>query len=145
MPIRKLLTAAFLSVVCSAAFSQGRIEVQVNNFANNKGNCIVCLYDNAKNFSDKGTPVQCTTVSIQNKSTRALFEKIQAGTYAIMVVHDANNNHKFDMNFLGIPKEGYGASRNKLPFAAAPKFEDNNFTVADGANKECIIRLRYIF
>ena len=145
MLIRKFLTASLFTVVCSCAFSQGRIDVHINNFANNKGSCIVCLYDSAESFSDKGTPLQCTTVTIQNKTTKAFFENVHSGTYAILVVHDANNNRKFDMNFLGIPKEGYGASGNKLPFAAAPKFRENNFLLANGATKEVGIRLRYVY
>lgn len=145
MLIRNFL-AVFLSIiVCSGAFSQGRIDVHINNFANSKGSCIVCLYDSAESFSDKGTPLQCTTVSIQNKTTKAFFDNVHPGTYAILVVHDANNNRKFDTNFLGIPKEGYGASKNKLPFAAAPKFEDNHFFLLNGVAKEVDIRLRYIF
>jgi uncharacterized protein (DUF2141 family) len=45
-----------------------------------------------------------------------------------------------DTNFLGIPKEGYGASKNKLPFASAPTFADNKFDV--GANNTINIEIR---
>jgi uncharacterized protein (DUF2141 family) len=145
MLIRKLLAAGLLTIVSTLVFSQSRINVHINNFANNKGSCLVCLYNSAEDFSDKGTPLQCTTVTIANKTTTTQFENIFAGDYAILVIHDANNNRKFDTNFLGIPKEGYGASKNKLPFAAAPKFDENKFTLTDGVTKECIIKLRYIF
>ena len=126
-------------------FAQNRVNVHITNFENNKGSCIVCLYDKASEFNDKGKPVQCTTVNISNKLTKAAFDNVAPGMYAVMVIHDANNNRKFDTNFLGIPKEGYGASKNKLPFAAAPKFDDNKFAVTDGSQTECVIRLRYIF
>jgi uncharacterized protein (DUF2141 family) len=59
-----------------------------------------------------------------------------------MVFHDENNNNKMDKNFLGIPKEGYGASKNKLPFASAPTFNDNMFMLKDGATGNVLIRLR---
>jgi uncharacterized protein (DUF2141 family) len=139
------LVGMLLSFVLSPAFSQSRINVSINNLENNKGTCLVCLYNNAKDFSEKGgKPVQCSTVSIQNKTAADEFEQVKPGTYAIMVIHDANNNRKFDTNFLGIPKEGYGASQNKLPFAAAPKFEENKFVVTENSTVQCTIRLRYI-
>ena len=143
--IRKLLTGACLAILSLPVLSQGKITVQIRNFENNKGGCIVCLYDNAGDFSDKGKPVKCTTLPIVNKTTKAVFENVLPGSYAILVIHDANNNQKFDTNFLGIPKEGYGASRNKLPMAAAPKFDENSFPVTDGVTVDCSIRLRYIF
>jgi uncharacterized protein (DUF2141 family) len=119
--------------------------VQVTNFSSNKGVCIVCLYDNAKAYGGKGDPLKCTTVGIANKTASASFDGIAEGTYAISVIHDANNNKKFDTNFLGIPTEGYGASQNKLPFAAAPKFEENKFTVTENSTISSSVKLRYIF
>lgn len=122
-----------------------KIAVEVNNFENDKGSCIVCLYDNAKAFAGKGSPVACATVTISHKTATAVFDGVAEGAYAVSVIHDANNNQKFDTNFLGIPKEGYGASGNKLPFAAAPKFEDNKFAVSANHISTVNIKLRYIF
>lgn len=140
----------FLSLpICLLFASAGKpstkIAVDVNNFESDKGSCIVCLYDNAKAFAGKGAPVACTTVGINHKTATAVFEGVPEGAYAVSVIHDANNNQKFDTNFLGIPKEGYGASGNKLPFAAAPKFEDNKFAVTANHISSVNIKLRYIF
>lgn len=144
--IRKFLAGIFILGFCNDASSQGTINVRVSNFENNKGSCIVCVYDNAKSFSEKGgKPVNCLTLPIAEKTATADFENLKPGAYAVMVIHDANNNRKFDNNFLGIPKEGYGASKNNLPFAAAPKFEENKILVTDGATTQCSIKLRYIF
>jgi uncharacterized protein (DUF2141 family) len=140
-------TFALISVLLFSGISkaQNKVIVQVTNFSNNKGVCIVCLYDNAKAYAGKGDPLKCTTVGISNKVATASFEGIAEGTYAISVIHDVNNNKKFDTNFLGIPTEGYGASQNKLPFAAAPKFEENKFTVNTNTTINSTIKLRYIF
>ncbi len=144
--IRKFLAGLSFLLVYQSGSAQGRINVRISNFENDKGSCIVCVYDNARSFSEKGgTPVSCQTVPITGKNATAVFENLKPGPYAVMVIHDANNNRKFDNNFLGIPKEGYGASQNKLPFAAAPKFEENKITVTDNATTTSNIRLRYIF
>lgn len=125
--------------------AQTNITVRVSNFENNKGTCFVCLYNNASAFSGKGAPMATATVGISNKMATVNFENVPEGTYAVSVIHDANNNGKFDTNFLGIPKEGYGASQNKLPFAAAPKFDENKFTVAANSTTTINIKLRYLF
>jgi len=137
-----LVAVLFFGLVSQA---QNKISVQVTNFSSNKGVCIVCLYNNAKAYGGKGDPLKCTTVAITNKTATASFDEIADGTYAISVIHDANNNKKFDTNFLGIPTEGYGASQNNLPFAAAPKFDENKFTVNTTSTASPTIKLRYIF
>jgi len=40
------------------------------------------------------------------------------------VLQDFNGNGRVDTNLVGLPKEPYGASNNKLPKLAPPKFED---------------------
>lgn len=121
----------------------GRVSASVYNIRNNKGVCRICLYNNADAFAGKGAPLKCATVSISGKSAYAAFEDLPVGEYAISVIHDENNNNAFDKNFLGIPKEGYGASGNNLPFASAPEFKDNKFRV--NANQVTLkIRLRYL-
>lgn len=141
----KIIAFVALFFMTSSVNAQNKILVQVTNFENNKGVCIVCLYDNAGAFAGKGEPLKCSTVGIANKTANASFDGITEGTYAISVIHDANNNKKFDTNFLGIPKEGYGASQNKLPFAAAPRFDENKFTVSANSTTTSNIKLRYIF
>jgi len=134
----------FLFLFTSIVNAQ-KVLVKVANFKDNKGVCIICLYDNAKAFAGKGDPAKCATVTIANKTAETIFENIAEGTYAVSVIHDDNNNKKFDTNFLGIPTEGYGASQNKLPFAAAPKFEENKFIVTANSTITSNIKLRYIF
>jgi uncharacterized protein (DUF2141 family) len=50
-----------------------------------------------------------------------------------------------DVNFMGIPKEGYGASKNKLPFASAPTYNDNKFEVADKTVIRLKVKLRNLY
>lgn len=124
------------------AQAQSRVVAQISRFRNDKGVCRACLFNNAAAFEGKGAPVQCVEVAIKNKEARAEFTGVAAGTYAVLVFHDANNNKKFDTNFLGIPSEGYGASRNNLPFAAAPGYNGNKFDLPDRFVITLPIRLR---
>ena len=53
---------------------------------------------------------------------RCDFEDIPAGTYAIAAIHDENRNGKLDMNWLGVPKEGYGCRTMQKPWLAHRHF-----------------------
>lgn len=139
----KPILIAFAGALCSlSAFGQSRIVVEVSNFRNNKGVCRACLFNSAGSFNGQGKPVQCVQVGVQGNRTSLEFANVAAGTYAVSVFHDANNNNQFDRNFLGIPREGYGASKNELPFASAPSFDENKFVVQASSTTHLSIRLR---
>jgi uncharacterized protein (DUF2141 family) len=46
------------------------------------------------------------------------------GQCAVLALHDENANERFDKNFLGIPKEGYGVSNGARHKLRAPRFEE---------------------
>lgn len=140
--IKAVLGSICLVICFSGLKAQGKINVRITNLENNKGVCRLCLFNNEAAFSNGKAPYKCSEVAISNKVAIAAFESVPAGNYAIAVFHDINNNGKMDKNFLGIPKEGYGASRNKLPFASAPGYKDNVFAVSNNAITTLNIRLR---
>lgn len=121
------------------AIGQNRIVADFSNLKNDKGVCRACLFNNPSSFKgEAGEPFQCVSVPVKNLTAQAVFNQVPAGTYALFVFHDANNNNKMDKNFVGIPKEGYGASKNKLLFASAPSYEENKFVL----EKNTTVRLR---
>ena len=124
-----------------AAAAQNTVVARVNNFENNRGICRACIFTSAENLA-ANKALSCVQGAISNRSSEVIFKNIPDGQYAIFVFHDVNGNNKMDKNFLGIPKEGYGASGNKLPFAAAPRFGDNSFKLAGAITHTISIRLR---
>jgi uncharacterized protein (DUF2141 family) len=141
--MKNLFFFSILLLAGAATRAQNKIIARISNVRNDKGVCQVCLFNNATAFNgDSGTPLHCVQAPIKNGVSEAQFENISAGNYAVMVFHDENNNKKMDKNFLGIPKEGYGASQNKLPFASAPSFNENKFTVQNNTTTTLHIRLR---
>ena len=127
----------------SSVAAQNKVEAQITNVKNDKGVCRACLFANAASFrGETGEPFQCVAVRPAKGTAQASFTDIPDGTYALFVFHDENNNRKMDKNFLGIPKEGYGASNNQLPFASAPSFADNSFRVKGASLVKLNVRLR---
>ncbi len=64
---------------------------------------------------------------IKDKRATCSFKGLRPGKYAIAFIHDENNNHLLDKSKLGIPIEGYGASRDARQPFGPPKFEDAAF------------------
>ena len=62
------------------------------------------------------------------------FHDVAPGEYALMVMHDANGNGRFDMSPSGMPAEGFAFSNKGRPLMGMPTFQGLKFTVtADGA------------
>jgi uncharacterized protein (DUF2141 family) len=64
------------------------------------------------------------------------------GTWALSVVHDENDNSRLD-RFMGIPREGFGFSRNPRMRMGPPRFEEARFPVA-GASLRQVVRMNYL-
>ncbi len=58
------------------------------------------------------------------------FEDVAPGEYALMVMHDANGNNRFDMSPMGMPDEGYAFS-NGSEMMGMPTFDAHKFTVTE--------------
>jgi len=81
-------------------------------------------------------------MKVRNAEARCDFEGIPSGTYALVVLHDENMNGKMDINWLRVPKEGYGFSSDAKAAFGAPSFSDASF-VYDGKTLDLTITLRY--
>jgi uncharacterized protein (DUF2141 family) len=67
---------------------------------------------------------------------------VPSGNYALAVIHDANANGRLD-TFAGIPREGFGFSRNPPIRFGPPKFEEARFAITAGLNSQTI-SVRYL-
>lgn len=85
------------------------------------------------------------TVRVKAAATtvRCAFEAVPPGTYAIVVLHDENDNRKLDKNRLGIPLEGYGVSNNHTHALSAPRWEEAKFVVEPDRVRKLAIAVRY--
>lgn len=134
--------AAACLVLLPGMTSVGRLEVGFTGLRSEKGMLRVCLTRKAAAFpSCRGDPdairrsLPATTKSIR-------FEGLAPGDYAVAVIHDANGNGKLDTMF-GIPKEGFGFSRDPAIRFGPPSFANACFAVGGGAEIQQI-RIRYM-
>ena len=111
----------------TSADTKGKIEVVINNFRSNKGSVYVILFNKPDGFPDVNKGFKTLSKKIINKGAGVEFDNLPQGEYAISVFHDENDNKVLDRNFLGIPKEGVGASNNAKGHFGPPKYRDAKF------------------
>jgi uncharacterized protein (DUF2141 family) len=103
---------------------RGLIHVEIVGLRNDKGQVLCALFSSAPGFPKSADKATARTKSdISHGTASCEFPGIAPGTYAVSVFHDENSNGKLDSNFMGIPREGVGASNNARGHLGPPKFE----------------------
>lgn len=146
-------TAAVFLAVLAAGVAEAQtsdtpntntIEVDVVGLHNNDGEVYCALYSSADGFPDGfAKAAKTTTAKITNEQAVCEFPAVSAGEYAIAVYQDENSNGKLDRNFMGMPKEGVGASNDAKGSFGPPKFADARFSYKGGP-QELTIHLHYL-
>ena len=125
-----ILTIAL--VFCSLfSFSQDTgitITVTIDNIKNENGKVSFALH--TKDTFMKGQGVMTAESKIKDGKVKITFENVKPGDYAIMALHDENENNRMDFRDNGMPLEAYGMSKNVMSFGP-PQYGDANFKVSD--------------
>ena len=104
------------------------ISVTIDNVLSDNGKVLFALH-NSDTFM-KGSGLQSAERKIENGKVAITFKNVEPGEYAIMVVHDENNNNSMDFDSNGMPAESYGMSNNPMSFGP-PQFNDAKFEITD--------------
>ncbi len=132
-----LIILFFLSI--ANVFSQTfQLQVNIKGFSDN-GIAYVMLYKEGEDFNHASKTCIKKKMSIKNNTCVLKFSSLKKGKYAIMVYHDMNKNGILDTNFIGIPKEGIGAS-NKMK--GIPSFKKAAIFI--DKNKSIFINIKYL-
>ena len=139
-----VLVSATLPVVVAAQSPCPGIHVHVLNIRNSTGTVACALFESPDGFPTDYLRVapNIMMIKVRKAQARCDFEDIPAGTYAIAVIHDENMNGKLDANWLGIPTEGYGFSRDAKRLIGVPSFAGASFPY-DGRNLDLTVTLHY--
>lgn len=116
----------------SPAKPHSTITVRIEALRNDKGTVYVSLFDNKKAFSDNKGAVISGQARPANRSAVVVLDNVAPGRYALSFIHDENDNKKLDTNWIGIPKEGFGYSKDVMGKFGPPKFDDAVMDVAPG-------------
>ena len=117
----------------NSAPAENVIHVEISGLRSDKGQMLCALFSSAEAFPKKADKaVARLTAKIVEHQATCDFSGVAQGTYAVSVVHDENANGKLDTNFIGMPREGVGASNDAKGHMGPPKFSAASFQYAGG-------------
>jgi len=122
---------------------QQSISLTVHQIRSNKGMIRIAVYDQADKFNkEEIASFAFSKSSIQNGALKCEFE-LAKGKYAFSLLDDENGDADMNYNFLGVPTEGFGFSRDaKINLLSPPDFESCVLQVGEGKH-EWRIKVRY--
>lgn len=138
-----LMLAAMAPAPALADGDGASVTVVISGLRTTHGVIQACLTARAATFPecDKDPAARRLTVPAGNGPV-LVFRHVRPGSYAVSLFHDQNANGRLDKT-LGIPREGYGFSRNAPVRFGPPSFADARFAVA-GADVTMPITVRYL-
>ena len=120
-----IFALAFLSAFTKP--STKALTINSTGFDNNQGKGVLLVFRKSDPIPE--SPFKTYHAAIKNYRSEFVIEDLPVGEYAIILLHDANNNGKIDHSY-GFPSEQLGYSNDwKLGFfTGLPTFEKLKFT-----------------
>ena len=113
-----------------ASSSSVQVDIWVTQARSDRGVVLALMFATSEGFPGRlERAVDRAKSKIVDGRAQLVFREVPSGTYAVVVVHDENNNQALDTNLLGIPNEGVGVSNNPQTRLGPPRFEDAKFSV----------------
>lgn len=135
------LLALALPLLTSAAPPAG-LELSIAGQRSVRGFIRVCLTRDPAHFPGCTDDAQSIKRSVPAAQTALRFDALPSGTYAVSLFHDENGNGRLD-TVLGIPREGFGFSRNPPIRFGPPRFAAARFALTSGGGAERV-QLKYL-
>jgi uncharacterized protein (DUF2141 family) len=118
------------------------VEVELANVRNDRGVLHLCLTRSPEHFPDCERDPAAAKATVDANVRAVRLPTAGPGRYALAVIHDENGNGRLDTT-LGIPKEGFGFSRNPALGFGPPAFEKVQFPAGAGDARQ-VVRLKYL-
>jgi uncharacterized protein (DUF2141 family) len=148
----KLLASSLVSVAAlasinlavAAAEPTATLTVVIDGLKQQKSQICLRIFSNERGFpTTNESEVKSACIPNSGTSVKKQFSGLKYGTYAIAIVDDENGDAKLNSNFLGIPEEGFGISRNPIVSitTGSPKFSNASFALRK--NTTINIKMKY--
>jgi uncharacterized protein (DUF2141 family) len=106
----------------------GDLIIHLAGLRSDQGQIVVLLYRSGDGFPVKEARAwRRESAPIAEHNATLHVTGVPYGTYAFTVYQDLNTNRKLDTNFIGIPKEPVGVSKNARGRLGPPRWKDANF------------------
>ena len=130
----------FAALLAAGATQAADLTVTVTDIRASTGTIRIAVVNSEAAWNNEAAPVVRKAIVVSGKEATFQFPGLPPGQYAVQVMHDENDNGKFDTNFVGLPIEGYGFSNNPQVMRRANYDEARFDLAADGGS--VVVRLR---
>ena len=129
-----LLISLFFTLETMGQSNQTSLQVSISGASSDAGSIRILVFSKPSGFPDQ-VKQAVRSISLAPKSGKANFKltDLPAGTYAIGVIHDQDNNGKLSTNAVGYPTEKFGFSKNPKVYFGPPSFEKAAFVLGKTA------------
>lgn len=117
------------------------IEINITNLKSTKGTIRVSLFNKSNEDafpSDKDKAYKIYKFKIDSKTQSFVLENLPFDEYAFSIHHDEDGNNKLNKNWIGMPKEGLGASNNARGNFGPPSYKQAKFKLTNQSNSHKI-------
>ncbi|MCM0042732.1 MAG: DUF2141 domain-containing protein [Algoriphagus sp.] len=125
-----LLVNLFFALESQGQSNQTSLQVSISGASSDAGSIRILVFSKPSGFPDQ-VKQAVRSISLLPKNGKANFKltDLPAGTYAIGVIHDQDNNGKLSSNAVGYPTEKFGFSNNPKVYFGPPAFEKAAFVL----------------
>ncbi len=104
------------------------LTVSASNVNQEGGNIGVLVFNSDKGWPEDRTAALKDIIVPAHPGTVVVpVPNLPAGDYAVVVLHDVNQNHKMDRNWMSKPKEQWAMSNNPHALIKAPSYSTAKF------------------
>lgn len=139
--MKRFLTLTALLVGFTAAAQTGQVEITVTGIDPAQGGELSAGIFTEANFPNQGKQLVEVRKTVSAKTMVLVFSNVKPGDYAIATYQDLDSDKKLKTNWVGLPKEPIGFSRDARIMMGPPKFSDARFVVESGKVTKLIIKL----
>ncbi len=127
----------------TGAVAPGSLDAGIEGFRSQKGNVMACLTTHPENFPNCQNDPEARRMTVPTRMAGELkFDNLPSGTYALALIHDENGNGKLD-TMMGIPKEGFGFSKNPVIRFGPPSFRSAQVVITNNGVAETV-KVKYL-
>jgi uncharacterized protein (DUF2141 family) len=120
-----------------------RVAVTVRGFRSHAGSLRVKLVSDGDGFPGSDAHVTAKRrVAIDGDPVRVAFEDVAPGDYAVVALHDEDDDAELDRTLIGLPAEGLGFSNGARIRFGPPSFAEARFALGE-AGADIAIELQY--
>jgi uncharacterized protein (DUF2141 family) len=140
--MRQLIAVAAAILLLAADRPTASLELAIERARSARGYLHICLTRNPRYFPDCSKDALAVKRTVPAATRILRLNELAPGRYAVALIHDENRNGKLDMPF-GIPREGFGFSRNPKVRFGAPRYSQVDIELPAGLARHTV-RLQYI-